>query len=98
MKEQEAKDWLKVLGGTLNNGDKRVEAVEMGIKALEKQIAKKIVINNIPKTSWTKAETKYTCPSCDRVIGFNGLSYCSVCGQRLDWGIEEDWGNEYDRD
>ena len=58
-------------------------------KALkEKQIPKKIVINNIPKTSWTKATTKYTCPSCDRVIGFNGLNYCSCCGQKLDWGYE----------
>ena len=51
----------------------------------EKNEPKKIVINNIPKTSWTKATTKFTCPSCDRVIGFNGLNYCSVCGQKLDW-------------
>ena len=35
MTEQEAKDWLKVLSGTLNNTDKRVEALDMGIKALE---------------------------------------------------------------
>ena len=34
MTEQEAKDWLKVLSGTLNNADKRVEALDMGIKAL----------------------------------------------------------------
>ena len=53
----------------------------------DKSEPKKVVINNIPKTSWTKATTKYTCPSCDRVIGFNGLNYCSVCGQKLDWSV-----------
>lgn len=65
--------------------DECCQAGELAIKALEKQIAKKIVINNIPKTSWTKATTKYTCPSCDRVIGFNGMNYCPTCGQKLDW-------------
>ena len=95
MTEQEAKalvEWFKGRKGkTLKLTDNGIDCV---VEALEKQIAKKVVINNIPKTSWTKATTKYTCPSCDRVVGFNGLNYCSVCGQKLDWGIENDWGNE----
>lgn len=57
--------------------------------AVSKQIPKKIVINNISKTSWTKATTKYSCPCCDRVIGFNGLNHCSVCGQKIDWKLDK---------
>ena len=73
---KEAEDW---------NEYRAIGTVEE-LKALkEKNEPKKIVINNVPKTSWTKATTKFTCPSCDRVIGFNGLNYCSVCGQKLDW-------------
>lgn len=56
--------------------------------AVAKQIPKKIVINNIPKTSWTKATIKYSCPCCGRVIDFNELNYCSVCGQKLDWELD----------
>ena len=75
----------------LKNADVKIDdAIRYpAIKAIEKQIPKKIAIHNIPKTSWTKAITRYTCPSCDRAIGFNGLNYCSYCGQKLDWSDEE---------
>ena len=85
MTEAEAKE---ILGIAVSKNEQLpfvAPACEVAINALEKQIAKKIVINNIPKTSWTKATTKYTCPSCDRVIGFNGMNYCPTCGQKLDW-------------
>ena len=65
------------------------EACVVACECMEKQIPKKIVINNIPKTTWTKATIKYSCPCCDRVIGFNELNYCSVCGQKIDWGLDD---------
>lgn len=87
MKEQEAKDWLKVLGGTLNNGDKRVEAVEMGIKALEKQIAKKPIYKPYDDTC---VYYEYACPDCEEWLDRNSKPHHCKCGQKILW----DWGNE----
>lgn len=83
MTEKEA---IEVLNGNVTDIDMVVIARAVAIKALEKQIPKKIILRNIPKTSWTKATSKYECPCCSRFIGFNGLNHCSVCGQRLKWG------------
>ena len=59
---------------------KRAEAIDMAIKALEKQIPKKIVkhdkcpvCNNNQSTTWY----------------YVGASYCEYCGQKLDWSDEE---------
>ena len=60
-------------------------AKNMAIKALEKQMPKKIVVQHVPKTSWTREVTKYECPCCNRFLDFSGLNYCPNCGQKLDW-------------
>lgn len=50
----------------------------VAIKALEKQIPKKI--------------TKLACPSCNRIFLFRygqtrKINYCDNCGQALDWSV-----------
>lgn len=56
----------------------------MVIEALEKQIPKKLIINNY----------SYLCPICDtsyahkREYPTGYKNYCGKCGQKLDWGIE----------
>lgn len=60
------------------------------IDAYEKQIAKKVVMKYHPKTPWTREITQYLCPICSRVIGFNGTTFCSTCGQKLDWSNENE--------
>ena len=55
-------------------------AFETAIKALEKQIPKKV--------------TKSACPSCNRIFLFRHSEkrkgdYCDNCGQALDWSDEE---------
>lgn len=50
------------------------EAIDMAIKALEKQIAKK----PIDRIAY------YDCPCCGEV-DIIGCLYCPVCGQKLDW-------------
>ncbi len=70
------------------------ETYKMGIKALEKQIAKKPEL--IEGKMWT-------CPCCDNHLMHKwlkyptelmplseGLPYCMACGQKISW----DWGNE----
>lgn len=55
-------------------------------KALkEKSVAKKVVVEHIPKTSWTKEISHYLCPSCRSIFSFGGKPYCSKCGQKIDW-------------
>lgn len=62
------------------------EALNMAINALEKQIPKKPL--NIEET---KYKVSYKCPMCGTVhvnewCGTNWkLSFCSICGQALDW-------------
>ena len=63
-------------------------AYEMAIKALEKQIPKKVVKDG----KWS-----YKCPCCgecaetdcgDAFYDYR-LDYCNGCGQKLDWSDEE---------
>ena len=41
MEVKEAIDWIKLVKGTFNDKDKRVEALEIAIRALEKQMPKR---------------------------------------------------------
>lgn len=55
-------------------------------KALnEKSVAKKVVVEHIPKTSWTKEISHYLCPCCNHIFSFGGTTYCPNCGQKLYW-------------
>ena len=63
--------------GLSNEAAKRVvEARDIAIKALEKQIPKK------PKTD--DRYVMYICPRCNEFIKIN-KNYCMNCGQKLDW-------------
>ena len=53
---------------------KENQALDMAIKALEKQVAKK----PIDKIMYLE------CPTCGDV-GILDCGYCPVCGQKLDW-------------
>lgn len=65
---------------------KRAEALDVAIQALEKQIPKK------PKTNRIDSETIYCkCPSCNitTVLYRNCImNYCKECGKKLDWSDE----------
>ena len=71
---------------------KRAEAIDMAIKAVEKQIPKKVKIQQ-----WidTKCESGY-CFSKSYEDGYysvpyeNMTNYCTNCGQKLDWGTESE--------
>lgn len=76
MTENEAINVLKMVEA---HGCLVIEAKVMAIKALEKQIPKK----PIDKLMYLE------CPTCGDV-GIEDCGYCSVCGQKLDWGNEND--------
>ena len=72
---------------------KRAEALDVAIQALEKQIAKKPIM----KQYFEDLEDEYLCcPTCgeiltDRIPADNQTFYfhCMNCGQKFDWSDEE---------
>ena len=72
---------------------KRAEALDVAIQALEKQIAKKPIM----KQYFEDLEDEYLCcPTCgeiltDRIPADNKTFYfhCMNCGQKIDWSDEE---------
>ena len=94
MTESEA---IKELHGIRPRGgiipQKRAEAIDEAINALEKQIPKK---PEYEADGYADGELVYDyakCPICghDFEYGINdwGCEYCSDCGQKLDWSDEE---------
>lgn len=105
MTESEAIEKLNMLNDALNwqraDADECSEALQMAIKALEKQIAKK------PKKSGVTDKRGIfhpingidgvpydLCPLCEAnlcttgILGRKKMNYCKECGQKLDWSDE----------
>ena len=62
------------------------EFMDHVINALEKQIPKKVVVDNVDPNG-EFLSLRY-CPSCGvRFIQY-GMNYCGNCGQKLDWSEE----------
>lgn len=97
MAENEAIREVRFNMSTIGLSDKAakrvVEARNMAIKALEKQIPKKPIM----KQYFKDMEEEYLCcPTCgeiltDRIPADNKTFYfhCMNCGQKLDWSDEE---------
>ena len=62
--------------------DKIQEAMDMGIEAIEKQIAKKIEEHNKTCKCRVFDYMDYECTQ--------RVPYCCVCGQRIDWSEADD--------
>lgn len=67
---------------------KRAEALDVAIQALEKQIPTKVLhsYDDIIDEMWCY------CPTCYAGLGWGNVDthkYCMNCGQKLDWGDEE---------
>lgn len=71
-----------------------IEAIDVAISALEKQIPKKpISIKNdedvkIGAGTWKAGVTVYKCSCCNSFIS-RSSDFCPDCGQALDWSDEE---------
>ena len=64
------------------------QALELGVNALEKQIPKKPTPIDYEKYMDTVKNAlflkgSYWCPNCNHVVKCG--TYCSDCGQKLDW-------------
>lgn len=65
------------------------KGVAIAMQALEKQIPKKPQIKEFPDEDEESGDrylwTFYTCPVCGEHIGLRYNSFCSNCGQALEW-------------
>lgn len=65
----------------------RANAIEIAIKALEKQVSQKPIDKSKNPTDWHVM----ACPCCEYVFWNSGQffhyepKYCDKCGQKLDW-------------
>lgn len=67
------------------------KALERAVKALEKQIPRKPDnIKSILDFSGRYYTTKGNCPVCNREKLYKSDFYCNKCGQKLNWGGEND--------
>ena len=67
---------IKIVG--IGEDGKAFEDMEMAIKALEKQITKKLITHPNKRFHY--------CPSCGSYFGaLVDMNYCMDCGQKLDW-------------
>lgn len=73
------------------------EAMDLGADAIEKQIAKKVII---PSTDLGRYYHQESCPNCKkefsvRICGYKfkdvigKTNYCHNCGQKIDWSEVE---------
>lgn len=82
MTEQEAVERIK-MHMDWNLSKPTQEALDMAIKALEKQIPKKFARKE-------EFMAKNRCPECNAVLLFATLQlHCGKCGQAIDWSEEE---------
>jgi hypothetical protein len=62
-----------------------IEALKVGISALEKQLPKKVLNLMLNADGKTTKVFKGICPCCQCIVT---NEYCSRCGQALDWSDE----------
>lgn len=90
MNEQEAIETILYASAFNREDSPLTQALDMAIKALEKQIPKKVIYHD---NCGNKTPYQPRCPRCYEAINepyyMNGESWCPYCGQHIDWTVEE---------
>lgn len=87
MTEKEAIEWQKAFKKTYRGFPKQIdEAVDISISALQKQVPKKPV----KKSFIIPYDGIDVCANCKKPLPNKSHTYCSNCGQRIDWSEEKE--------
>lgn len=104
MNEQEAIETILYASAFNREDSPLTQALDMAIKALEKQIPKKPKQSGVTDnegifhpTNGINGVPYDLCPNCETNLctdGYfgrskDGFNYCENCGQKLDWTVEE---------
>ena len=67
------------------------QALELGVKALEKQIPKKVTLEGDGYSDGHLVYDTWICPLCEKryEVDYDDYDYCPNCGQKLDWSDEK---------
>ena len=67
------------------------QALELGVKALEKQIPKKPVYEGDGYSDGHLVYDTWICPLCEKryEVDYDDYDYCPDCGQKIDWSDEK---------
>ena len=67
------------------------QALELGVKALEKQIPKKPVYEGDGYSDGHLVYDTWICPLCEKryEVDYDDYDYCPNCGQKIDWSDEK---------
>ena len=67
------------------------QALELGVKALEKQIPKKPIYEGDGYSDGHLVYDTWICPLCEKryEVDYDDYDYCPNCGQKLDWSDEK---------
>ena len=67
------------------------QALELGVKALEKQIPKKPVYEGDGYADGHLVYDTWICPLCEKryEVDYDDYDYCPDCGQKIDWSDEK---------
>ena len=67
------------------------QALELGVKALEKQIPKKATLECDGYSDGHLVYDTWICPLCEKryEVDYDDYDYCPNCGQKIDWGDEK---------
>ena len=92
MTAQEAIKMLKYNSNVIHkaiNGEtdiNEVEALDMAISALEKQIPKELIAEGDGYADGSMVYDSFYCPSCDHHMEWDEVEdYCPKCGQKICW-------------
>ena len=67
------------------------QALELGVKALEKQIPKKPIYEGDGYSDGHLVYDTWICPLCEKryEVDYDDYDYCQNCGQKIDWSDEK---------
>lgn len=101
MTYEEVYYYLKAVQGALNkkpiSNENAIQINDLAIKAVEKQIPKKPLLQDIHDGNNGLLDYLYNCPICHMFICYatelgieEKFAYCPSCGQALDWSNESE--------
>lgn len=103
MTYEEVYEYLKIVQETLNkkpiSNENAIKINDLAIKAIEKQIPKKPMLQDIHDRNNGLLDYLYNCPICHMFVCYatelnieDKFAYCPNCGQALDWS------NKYEKE
>ena len=89
MTNEEAYKWIYVHFAPCGDETKQDEAISIALKAIAKQIPKKLITEGNGYADGSMVYDSFYCPSCDHHMeDYEVKDFCPKCGQKICWEEE----------